>query len=272
MFEMTFGDGRRRGMAFDGHDAHGVFMTKGGSMITKRDWPKMKRTLTFDELVSPTGAAGAGEKDEHERKASEMRAAMQELMDGFDLHDEVAGAISALLDKYFPAENRRAAGPNSVRGKGARDGPLSRHRAPGGDEDDDFAGFRKLLRGKGLDDQSVERAVGYARRDREEAEDRIPKNGLYGTGGHTSRGPSGNSRDYDLDLPDTTLGMGNYEPDPNRLSPTYDPSKGRDPAARLPGGGTSRRLSAGDAALDEDIERQIEREYGPGPKIGMFGL
>jgi hypothetical protein len=58
MFEMQHvcADGvtRTLGMAFDGdpyHRGNGVFMTKSGSMISKRDWPKLKRAM--DERIKP---------------------------------------------------------------------------------------------------------------------------------------------------------------------------------------------------------------------------
>jgi hypothetical protein len=48
MFEMTFSDGIKRGMAFDGHAKHPVFVTKGNSMISKKDWPRLRHA--FDAL------------------------------------------------------------------------------------------------------------------------------------------------------------------------------------------------------------------------------
>jgi hypothetical protein len=56
MFDMVFSDGIKRGMAFDGypyHRANGVFMTRGGSMISKRDWKKLKKRLARDEELGP---------------------------------------------------------------------------------------------------------------------------------------------------------------------------------------------------------------------------
>jgi hypothetical protein len=88
-------------------------------------------------------------------------------------------------------------------------------------------------------------------------------------GGHLS----GVSKDdVDLDYPNNLIDMPDYSPDPNRFAPHYDPLKMRDPAARLPGGGISRRL-AGDAVAEASDEEMAER-YGPGwhvTRAGAFG-
>lgn len=49
MFEMTFPDGIKRGMAFDGPTHSKVYMTKNGSAIVRKDWKKLKR-LAADDL------------------------------------------------------------------------------------------------------------------------------------------------------------------------------------------------------------------------------
>src|SRR5262249_18389993 len=74
MFETTYStaDGRRMrgGMAFDSlsHARNGVFMTKGGSMVTRKDWPKF---IARDDLPSthtglPTPELSASERAELE--------------------------------------------------------------------------------------------------------------------------------------------------------------------------------------------------------------
>jgi hypothetical protein len=252
-----------------------LFLNSRGQLLDRygRHWGGSQiRKMAHDALPPDLGhgAAGAGETNEHERKASEMRAAMQKLMDGFDLHDEVAGAISALLDKYFPAENRRAPGPDAVRGAGARDrgGPLSRHRAPGGgDEDDESDGpdlerFARFLAQKGLDRTEIAEALKIVGAG--EAEDEIPENAVHG--GPPIKGRVGPELDLAKEYPGSELVTRDVygdQPEPSR---------------HLIGGGIvarvgSRSMPAGDAALasDEDIEEQITREYGPGPKVGMFG-
>jgi hypothetical protein len=255
MFEMTFGDGRRRGMAFDGHDAHGVFMTKGGSMITKRDWPKMKRTLTFDdnELSSSGERDGAGTQD----WLAKLRGNIKKLALKAGLND---GEYQKLLDKVV----EQYAGPRPADGAGATD-----------DDDDDLADFRKHLAAKGLNTDDIEEACKIARRDREGAvADSRPENALHGGfGGRFSDAvkdaPSGrypgiaNVLDDDLDL------SADYGPGFRTTTRDYYGTRPEPP--RL--GGSSRAMQAGDAAFDDEtIERQLEEDYGSsGPKVGAFG-
>jgi hypothetical protein len=181
-------------------------------------------------------------------------------------HDEVVDAVDDILEQHENEQLQALAAQAGVAGKGA--GALDDD-----DTDDPDEKLRRLLSSKGLDDADVERAIEWAHRDRKEAADRIPKNGLHGTGGHTSRGPSGSSRDNEADFerefPDAAYTTRDVYGAP--ASEQSDPVRrlGERAAERLPGGGTSRRLAAGDMAFDE--EQQIEREYGRGPGIGMFG-
>jgi hypothetical protein len=268
MFEMVFPDGKRRGMAFDGHD-HGVFMTKGGSMITKKDWPKMKRTLAYND----NELSGSGERDGAgtQEDLAKLRATIKALARKSGKDD---GEYQKMLDNVLGHHGQSD-------GAAATDGPLSRHKVPGGDEDDEddeFAEFRKLLRGKGLDDESVERAVGHARRDREEAEDVLPHNALGGRL-HGRTGSGSIRPDSDAQLEKQYPGISRTSMDPYGAPRSdenpYDPTRrlGERLAERLPSGGSGRRLS-NDAGLaaDEDIERVLEQDYGSsGPAIGMFG-
>jgi hypothetical protein len=52
MFEMTFSDGKTRGMAHDGPTHPKIFVTRNGSHITAKDWAKMKR-LALDQPIKP---------------------------------------------------------------------------------------------------------------------------------------------------------------------------------------------------------------------------
>jgi hypothetical protein len=174
-----------------------LFLNSRGQLLDRygRHWGGSQiRKMAHDALPPDVhGAPGAGEKPDHERSAQEMKAEMQKLVDDYDLHDEVAAAVMALCEKHFPASasNKRGPGPDAVKGAGARDrhrvgrdaGPLSRHRAPGGRDDDDDEideKVREFLRGKGLDDESIEIAIKKAREDREAARDSRPQNAIHG--------------------------------------------------------------------------------------------
>jgi hypothetical protein len=52
MFEMTFPDGIRRGMAHDAKDHPRVYVTKGNSIISQRDWKRFK-SLASDNPFGP---------------------------------------------------------------------------------------------------------------------------------------------------------------------------------------------------------------------------
>jgi hypothetical protein len=163
--------------------------------------------------------------------------------------------------------------PAAGAGRGA--GAVDRHRRGAGARDkDEFDPhvFVSLLRRQGLSEADIEQALALVQGG--EATDRLPLNGLHGTGGHTSRGPSG-SRADEADIEREYPGASNVFRDTYGDQPEPDL-----PRRHLVGGGIvarvgSRPVTAGDAALasDEDIERQIEREYGnAGPRVGMFGL
>ena len=143
---------------------------------------------------------------------------------------------------------------------------------------------RKILRSRGVDDETIEAAIEKANRARGEAKDRIPKNGMHGTGGHTSRGPSGSRADSDADMEADYPGisnvmrdtLGELDPDrgdPNAGKPGYNRqiyAAGLAAARELPGGGVSRRLS-NDAALASDEALEADYPGISGIKTSMFG-
>jgi hypothetical protein len=236
MFEMTFSDGKRRGMAFDGHDAHGVFMTRGGSMITKRDWPKVKRTLAVDDNeLTPSGERdGAGTQD----RLAQLRSIVKRLALETGMDD---AEYQRLLDKVT---EHYADGAGTDKGKGARD----KVRPARDDDDDDLADFRKHLAAKGLSAAEIEEACEHARRDYDrdnEAEDVIPHNALGGR--LHGRTGSGTTRpDSDAELERQYPGIGNV------LDDVY----GTQPEPPRYSGGGSRRVYAGDTAVvatDEEL-------------------
>jgi hypothetical protein len=123
MFEMTYRnvDGQlvRGGMCFDGHSP-GVFVTRNSSMISRKDWPKMKYAL--DALPGTMAAPQLSREDEltlkHEK---EMRDAFNELEEGFgashlDAHPTIRAFVTSVRNKYCSHHH-------SIRGKpsGARD-------------------------------------------------------------------------------------------------------------------------------------------------------
>jgi hypothetical protein len=170
-------------------------------------------------------------------------------------HEDVADQLDELLDGHERERIRAHAAAIGVgAGKGAGAGALDDTDV---DEDEVEERVREFLRGKGLADDDIEEAIEKVRRDREEARDSRPQPATRGGFGGRFSGATKDEVEAEyggghlLDLP-------NYAPDPDRFGSGYDPLKGRDPAARLPGGGTSRRLS-NDAALATDDE--LAREY-----------
>jgi hypothetical protein len=277
MFEMTFPDGKTRGMAFDSlsHARHGVYVTPHGSAIVRKDWDKMKRKLVYD-VASPMST---GPKRPHNPLASsargELDSAISAICEALALpHEEIAGQIGDIIDEAERVQIQEYArslgaggGKGGSPGKGALD--WRRQRARDGDDDDDDADglgeFRKYLRGRGLNNEAVEAAVAIAKRDREvPTVDRLPVPGPEGRGGYRS----GRSKhDDDVDLTSeygpgfaATVRDNVGERDPNRGEPGYDPAvyrAGLAAAAELPGGGVSRRLSNDTAlsATDADLAK-----------------
>jgi hypothetical protein len=222
MFEMTFADGKRRGMAFDSfsHAKNGSYLTKGGSMISRKDWPRFKGA--FDDLATTNISPGE------------------------------------LKQRSAEAGKERGAGSQDKEAAAADDGP-------------DLEAFVALLRKAGLDEETVREALEIIGAG--EAQDVLPHSALGGRL-HGRTGSGSIRPDSDEEMERRYPGYGTVQLDtygtldPARNLPPrgdFDPARdpARDPVRRLPQGGTSRRVQAGDAGLaaDEDIEQQIEREY-----------
>jgi hypothetical protein len=259
----------------------GLYLTRAGHLVDKHGnhWGRSSMKMALDAaLASPMST---GPKKPQNPIAAQARGSLhselKKLCDAMGLeHGELRDQITDLIDeaerKSLQEYVASLGGPEG-KGKGALDDD--------DDEDDEIDEIdervRKLLRGKGLADDDVEKAIELARKDRAEAKDRLPANAIHGgMGGHLS-GVSKHGDDLDLTseygpgIQNTTRDVyGAARSDEN----PYDPVRrlGERAAERLPGGGVSRRLT-GDVVLatDEDIEQQIEREYGRGPGIGMFG-
>ena len=170
-FETTYRtvDGRltRGGMAFDSpsHSRAGTFVTKGGSAISRRDWPKFKGV--FDDVSATNMASGGGVKwgpaqwdAAHARHA--VHDAIEEACSAHGLGDAQRKALLDLVDQHLQGEarNEGAAATDKSRGAGARDDD---------DETELDEKIREYLSGHGLADDDVEKAIEIARRDREEA-------------------------------------------------------------------------------------------------------
>jgi hypothetical protein len=209
---------------------------------------------------------------------SNLNGALSKACKAHGLDDEQHKALLDLVHQHLSGEGQEAG-----KGKGAVDLDKGRGALDDDDEDADFAAkVREYLKGKGLADDDVERAIELARKDRAEATDRLPVPGPEGRGGYRS----GRSKDAELaDLEKDYPGISNIPDvdnlgtlDPNRDRPGYNPSVYRASQramSKVAGGGTGRRLAtppgAGDAALASDAS--LEADY-PGIsdiKTSMFG-
>jgi hypothetical protein len=141
------------------------------------------------------------------------------------------------------------------------------------DDEDGLGKFRSYLKGHGIGDADIEKAVEHFKRDAE-ARDRMPANGLPshgGMGGHLS----GASKDTDFDFGETEPDVDYGGQRPSELRGPYGAPTGTSQhfsetrklgelaAARLEGGGVSRRLS-NDSALTSD--ESFEADYPPREK------
>jgi hypothetical protein len=162
------------------------------------------------------------------------------------LSDDEHQALRDLVEQHLHGEAQSGGAAATDKGAGARDA-----------DDEIDAKVRELLKGHGPDDESVERAIAMARKDREAARDSRPENAIHGGFGGRLSGVSKEESPESMEVQYPGIGnvLGdNYgeQPEPPRLS--------------------GRPMYAGDAAFDEDIEEVLAREYGSsGPKIGMFG-
>jgi hypothetical protein len=262
---------------------HNVFVTPNGSRIVGKDWPRMNHLLARDDNeLSPSGERD-GQQDQ--RELAELRAHLKRLsLRAGENEAEHQARLDRVLERHEKqSQSDRAGAANATDKRRARDaGPLDGHGVPGDeDEDEDDDGFaervRAYLSGKGLDPKSIEDAIQIAVRNRAAGVDERPNNAI-------GNGPPIKNRISDEDFQREYPGSEtvSYDPmgelDRMRNAPR-DPVKALSERAvsKVAGGGTGRRLAtpagASDAGLvgDEDIEQQIEREYGRGPGVGMFG-
>jgi hypothetical protein len=164
-----------------------------------------------------------------------LHDALKEAILAHGLDDQQHEELRGLIDGHLRGEsgNAGAAATDKNRGAAALD-------------DEDFAEkVRAFLKGRGLDDQSVEEAIEIALRNREAGVDELPNNAIGG-------GPPVKNRvASEADLAKEYPGIEHT---------TLDVYGTLDPARNLPGNGTSRRVQAGDAAL-EASDAELAREY-----------
>ena len=272
-FETTYRtvDGRvvKGGLAFDlpRHAKHGVLVTRGGSQISREDWPKMKRTLTFDELASPNMSSGPKKPFNPLATSarSDLHSAVKRFCDALGLeHEKVGGAVSDILEQHeAEAAQAHAQSFGAGTGKGAGASALDDDDEVDLDELDQKV--KQYLEGHGLDPVSVKQALEIMRRDRAAAavsDDELPNN-RFGNGPPIKRRLETDA-ELETDYPGSAAVM--YDPmgsQPSNMSP--DPVKrlSERAVARIAGGGVGRRLQtppgAGDAALrasDADLAKE----------------
>jgi hypothetical protein len=77
MFDVTFPDGVRRGMGFDGHVKYPVVATRNGSTISERDWSRLsakaKAKLVFDDLPDSVRAPRVPSASDAEHRIEMLR-------------------------------------------------------------------------------------------------------------------------------------------------------------------------------------------------------
>jgi hypothetical protein len=223
MFDVTFPDGVRRGMGFDGHAKYPVVATRNGSTISERDWSRLsakaKAKLAADDL------------------------------------------------------------PESVRAP---------HTPTASDAEHRVEMLRHYLRGRGLDEESVEEACEIARRETEggEVEDELPTSGPGGArnaansqtrepdekvfrspGRFGSRPPLGTKSsseersmigeaDYRSSPASDSASFLQKFPEAARIKPGYEPPESERPLTRA----DRRRAHA--LAMDADSTADLTRMFG----------
>ena len=270
MFEMTFSDGKRRGMAFDGRNAHPVYVTPHGSAITRKDWDRMKRLAYDDNELSPSGERDGAATQDHLAK---LRAAIKKLALKSGKDD---GEYQEMLDNVLEphgGQSRSDGAAATDRHRRARDAdPLDGHGVPGDDADEVAEKVREILASMGWDDEKIEATLA---KHREEAmTDSRPEPGTRGgRGGRFSDAhkdaPTGrypgissvlDNDAFEAEFPESKHTTRDVYGAP--ASEQYDPVRwlGERAAERLPGGGVSPRMPAGDAAI-RATDADLAREY-----------
>jgi hypothetical protein len=253
-------------------NSRGELMDRNGAF-----WGKSQiKRMAMDAAMTPAfGAERTWTPMDHQaaRTRHDLEEVLKTACEAHGLDDSRYKELVDLVHRHLKGEAQEGRGMGATdKGKGAVDDDDD------DDNDDDFAQrVRKYLSGKGLDPKSIDQAIEIAVRNRAAGIDERPQNALRGGfGGKLSDATKDEVEaeyggSHMLDMPD-------YSPDPDRdRLPGYRQSvyaASEKAMRRVAGGGVGRRIAtpagASDAA-DEDIERQLEEDYGSsGPGIGMF--
>lgn len=126
MFDMVFPDGIKRGMAFDGHAKNGAYVTRGGSVISKRDWSRLKQLAADDLPESVRAPRVPSASDEVEHRVGMLK----HILRGYGLDDELCDEACEIARKELAGEPVEDELPTSGPG-GARNLSNSQSREPG---------------------------------------------------------------------------------------------------------------------------------------------
>jgi hypothetical protein len=117
MFDVTFPDGIRRGMAFDSPTHPKVFVTKNGSTISKKDWKRLK-LLAADDLPDSIRAPHLPTASDAEHRVEMLRHYLR----GRGLDEESCDQACELarreMEEEEPVEDELVhAGPGAMGGR-----------------------------------------------------------------------------------------------------------------------------------------------------------
>jgi hypothetical protein len=125
MFDITFPDGIRRGMAFDSPTHPKVFVTKNGSAIVRKDWKKLKQLAVDDLPESIRVPRTPSASDDAEHRIGMLRHTLR----GYGLADDSIDEACEICRRELAGEVTDDELPTSGPG-GARNAANSRSREP----------------------------------------------------------------------------------------------------------------------------------------------
>jgi hypothetical protein len=242
-----------------------LYLTKGGTLVDRhgRSWgaSQMRQMALDTALGAPPGTGTStrnlGPSDWAANNARhKLGDALEEACSAHGLSDDQHQELRDLVAQRLHGTAQSGGAAATDRGAGARD------------EDDEIdERVRQYLKGHGLDDDDVEKAIAMARKDREEARDSRPENAVHGgMGGYTSGVSKDAEEAFEKEYPDSANtrrdvygapASENFDPDVGR--PGYSPKvyrAGLHAAEALSGGGVSRRLSNDAAMSDADLAKE----------------
>jgi hypothetical protein len=238
-----------------------LYLNSKGQLFDRfgRHWGRSSMRMAQDAaLATPMSTGPKKPMNWHASAArNDLNAALKKLSDVLGLPEEVADRIGTIIEdaereaiQEYAASLGGGAGKrtgSTDKGKGALDktkGAAARDDDDDDRDDDDFAArVRSFLKGKGLDDRSVEQAVEIAVRNRAAGIDERPENHL--DGGPPIRGRVWADADLEklIDGYPDEVNLGRLDPD--RGTPGYRPSvreASEMAMRRVAGAGTGIRL------------------------------